>query len=98
MLAVLLNGPFEREEDANGHTRRGSRRGHSPRRRAGPVFVDRDPTLFRDLLEYLRHNTAPPGPAGALRREFHYFGIPWLREFDPWHCSGAGWRLLGACG
>jgi hypothetical protein len=58
------------------------------------IFVDRDPTLFRCVVEYLRSGDDPRTLSRlpeahmhtAIRREFHYFNLEWKSEqFDAWH-------------
>lgn len=69
MLAVLVDGPFGRDEDADGRV----------------MLVDRNPVLFRHVLEYLRYNTVPPEVPRELHHEFDFFGLDWRPEFDPWY-------------
>lgn len=53
------------------------------------IFMDRDPSLFRHLLQHLRHqdagvlNALTSGGSMALRREFHFFHIAW-NEYEKW--------------
>ena len=53
--------------------------------------MDRDSTQFRDVLNYMRsgdHTLILENPKkNALRREFGFCSLPWLREFEeevPW--------------
>ena len=50
---------------------------------ANELFVDRDPTLFPQVLQFLRDGIAPAAlqkmdtPAGAaLEKEFTFYGLP----------------------
>ena len=61
------------------------------------IFIDRDPTQFRHVLEYLRHGDGvimrticDAGRGAALAREFVFYNMEWQTDvFEGWHQSAS---------